>query len=466
MNAWTKNKSQPLITVYITNRNYGRYIEQSIQSVLNQTIQQFELLIIDDGSTDNSRDIIERYRDDERITIIYQKNKGLNISNNVAMRAAKGKYIIRLDADDFLEPDALEVMSDVFENDDELGLIFPDYYYVDKDGNRIGRHVRNDFQKAVSLYDQPAHGACTMIRSEFLKRLGGYNESFSCQDGYDIWIKFITHYKVTNVNKPLFSYRRHGKNLTCDEGHILDVRQKIKDSFVRQNFKPLTTLAIIPVRNTFIGGKNWPVYEIDGRSIVKRKVQICLDAKLIKSVVVTSSDRKLLEYCKFHFDNYPRVRVVHRPKDFESPNQSLADTVGHVLDYVQNQRDLVEAIMTVSLEYPFVKPEVLDEAVNTQVIFNADSVISVRPDNRMYYRHLGSGMVPILDQKKFTKLERKALYKGVGGIMLTTAERFKKSKQNISGKVAHVIVDNKSSFGVFDEFDMHIFESLVEYRPV
>ncbi|MEM6724140.1 MAG: glycosyltransferase family A protein, partial [Bacteroidota bacterium] len=103
--------SSPLLTVYITNYNYEAYIKQAIESVLNQSFQNFELLIIDDGSTDNSRDIIESYKDHEQITIIYQQNKGLNVTNNIALRLAHGKYIMRLDADDYLTADALEKMT-------------------------------------------------------------------------------------------------------------------------------------------------------------------------------------------------------------------------------------------------------------------------------------------------------------------------------------------------------------------
>ncbi len=111
------SKEQPLVSVYITNYNYEKFIRTSIASVFQQTLQDFELLIIDDGSTDNSKAIIEEYRDHPKVTIIYQKNKGLNVTNNIAMRASRGKYIMRLDADDFLEPEALGVMYNVLESD-------------------------------------------------------------------------------------------------------------------------------------------------------------------------------------------------------------------------------------------------------------------------------------------------------------------------------------------------------------
>ena len=78
------NKENFLVTVYITNFNYGKFIKQAIESVLMQTEQSFELIIIDDGSTDNSKEIIEKYKDLKNIRIVYQKNKGLNVTNNIA----------------------------------------------------------------------------------------------------------------------------------------------------------------------------------------------------------------------------------------------------------------------------------------------------------------------------------------------------------------------------------------------
>lgn len=447
----------PLVTVYITNYNYERYIEFSIKSVLNQDLQDFELLIIDDGSTDKSAEIIERYRGDDRITIIYQNNKGLNVTNNVAMRVAKGKYLVRLDADDFLEQDALRSMVNVLETDDELGLVFPDYFYVDDEGVRTGEERRHNFKSEVSLYDQPAHGACTLIRLQYLKDLGGYNESFTCQDGYDLWIKFITHYKVTNINKPLFSYRRHGNNLTNNEGRILSTRQKIKEHYVSQYFEVSDTLLIIPVRNSYINGFNWPLYEINGVTILENKISICLKARKIKQIVITTSDDDIIEYCLNKYFNNEKISIVRRPKFFESPNQSLSETIINSIEAVEKSRKWVQSVLTISLEYPYLSADTIDDAVNTQVLFKADSVITVRPDSKIYYKHTGSGMVPILDQDRFTRLERDALYKAVGGLMLISRTEFEKSKKSVSGKVSHVIVNDLESFGVFTPFDFSIF---------
>ena len=120
-------KFSPLVTVYITNYNYAHYINKAIKSVLDQSLKSFELIIVDDGSTDKSREIISKYKKDKRIITIFQKNKGLTVANNLATRMSKGKYIIRLDADDWLDINALQILSNYLEQNPKIGLVFPDY---------------------------------------------------------------------------------------------------------------------------------------------------------------------------------------------------------------------------------------------------------------------------------------------------------------------------------------------------
>lgn len=450
----------PLVTVYITNYNYGLYIRESIESVLSQTLKNFELLIIDDGSTDNSRNIIEEYRKYEQVQIIYQQNKGLNITNNIAMRAAKGKYLMRLDADDYLDTRALEIMSDILEEKPELGLVFPDYYYIDASGKKIGEEKRHNFADSVSLYDQPAHGACTMIRLAFLKKVGGYNESFSCQDGYDLWIKFIMHYKITNVNTPLFYYRQHGKNLTSIETRILDTRIKIKENFVNNLFDPLSVLAVIPVRNILIDGKSWPLMLVNGKTLLEHKIDVCLNSKYIKKIVITSEDNDILEFAEDRFKDFSEVDILKRPHEYAAYGIDLSRTALHV---IENLKDSIQydALVTLSLEFPYIQPTLIDDAVNTLMIFKADTVLSVRLDDKMYYQHTGHGLKPILNQEKFTRLEREALYKSVGGIILTSLKSLLKHKSIISGKISHIMVDEVSSFGVFSKFDLDLYQLML-----
>ena len=115
----------PKITVYITAYNYGKYVERSIDSVINQSIDSWELIVINDGSTDDTKQIIEKYRTHPKIKIVNQENKGLNITNNIALRMSQGDYFMRLDADDFLTKDALEKLSDYLDKNHSKDLVYP-----------------------------------------------------------------------------------------------------------------------------------------------------------------------------------------------------------------------------------------------------------------------------------------------------------------------------------------------------
>ena len=124
----------PKVTVYIPSHNYGRYLDQSIQSVLRQTASNWELIVIDDGSTDDTAEVLQKYKADSRIRVVHQENKGLNVTNNIALRLARGEYMVRLDADDYFDENALLVLSHALDSKPDIGLVYPDYYMVDDAG--------------------------------------------------------------------------------------------------------------------------------------------------------------------------------------------------------------------------------------------------------------------------------------------------------------------------------------------
>ncbi len=446
----------PLISVYITNHNYGAYIEKAIKSVLDQTLEDFELIIIDDGSTDNSKEIIESYKHLEFVSIIYQQNKGLNVTNNIAIRASKGKYIIRLDADDYFDKNALLLLSNELEQNKNLGLVFPDYYLVDEHDQVIGLERRHEFEKNVVLYDQPAHGACTMIRKKFLVELGGYDESFTCQDGYDLWLKFVDQHDVKNINTPLFYYRQHGSNLTKNEKRILSTRQKIKKKFLeKQKKEDYDTLAIIPFRGAKTNSFQLAFEKVNGQNIVDLKVQEALKARHIIEVVVTTPDESVLTYVKDRYGDNTRVTIHNRQSDLARHNVRFDVTVEEIVNSVINH-ERFQAFMVLSPEFPFITVNEIEDAIHTLLIFDADSLISVRPETNMLFQHDGEGMKVILNQDKFTKLEREVLYRYTGGISLTTRDYFLNFKKLIGGKVGHIVLDQVSAHGIFSEFDLKL----------
>ena len=460
-------ENQHRISVYITNHNYEKYIRQAIESVLHQTFQGFELIIIDDGSTDNSRSIIEEYKDHEKIQIIFQQNKGLNVTNNIALRAAKGKYIMRLDADDYLDHNALLVMSSLLDQNPELGMVFPDYYLVDEANNILGLEKRHDFTKEVELLDQPAHGACTMIRRESLLELDGYSEDYTCQDGYELWIKFIKSFPVRNVGTALFYYRRHGANLTGNEDKILTTRAKIKDDFLGEENDHANTLAILPIRGENSQNHTTAFEKIGDKYLIDWKLEELIAAKKIKQVVVTSPSQKVREHLERHYSG-TKVLFHVRGEHLARLNTSLLETTKDLLEDTRIAMQSIEYLAVLAVEFPFIDQKAINDAINTVHIFKADSLISVRPETNLFFQHDGSGMKPILNMEKFTRLEREALYKYTGGIMLSRLNHFTTHKQLLGGKVGHIVVGQKESHGIFTKYDLKVAHFLATglHKPV
>jgi CMP-N-acetylneuraminic acid synthetase len=406
-------------------------------------------------------EVIESYSNENKVKIIYQKNKGLNVTNNIAMRSAKGKYIMRLDADDYLDQNALLVLSNALEKDPELGLVFPDYFLVDENDHVLGIEKRHHFEKDVKLFDQPAHGACTMIRRDFLLELSGYDENYSCQDGYELWIKFIDKFKIKNINTPLFYYRQHGQNLTRNEDRILQTRINIKRDFLStQNKEPLKTLAIIPIRGEKNSKYNLVFESLNNNKYIDYKIEETIKAKSVFKTVVSTSDARVVDYVREKYNDNPDIVVHQRDPKLARMNIGLTDTIKNILSLEELEDIAVEAIMVLAFEFPFVTHNIIDDAVHTMMIFKADSMISVRPETSLLYQHNGEGMHPILNQEKFSKLERDALYKYTGGLSLTDIHLFNKTNKLIGNKVSHVIIDQKAAHGVFSEYDLQLAKFL------
>lgn len=218
----------PKVTLYITNHNYAKYLKKAIDSAVQQTYDDLEILIIDDGSEDGSRGIIEKYRGIENISIYYNEHQGLTRTANFAIKHATGDLIMRLDADDYLERNAVEVLVDYFSKHNNIAAVFPGYYVTDSNENI--RQAINRKHQAYFLQpdDKEPHGACLLIRKSVFSEVGHYNEVNCCRDGYDFWLKMRHKYRILAIPEFLFYYRKHGKNLTSNHKTIDEANEIIR----------------------------------------------------------------------------------------------------------------------------------------------------------------------------------------------------------------------------------------------
>lgn len=447
----------PSVTVYITNHNYARYLRQSIESVLNQKFTDFELIILDDGSTDGSLEVIAQYEGHSQVRVVSQENRGLTVANNIAVRMARGRYVIRLDADDYFDDNALLVMSNYLEKHPEVGLVFPDYYTVDESGEIIALQRRHNFQNDVTLYDQPAHGAGTMIRRECLLALGGYDEQFSRQDGYELWLRFIQQYRVANINLPLFYYRHHPTSLTRDEGRLLDTRRQIMEHSLRAK-APLDVLCIIPVRGTQFDPESIIFRELGGRPILDYTIEAALQASGVSETVVVTSDTGAIDHVRGRFGD--RVMVVERPPQLSRMNMPLEVTVEHGLsEWIARRGREPEALLMLYAEAPFRDARHVQMAINALRLFSTDCVVAVRPQQDVFYQHNGTGLVSV-QKNRTLRLERENLYRETAGMHLVRASFFREHKRVVGGRIGHIVVDEKAGLVIRSGLDLLLAQQL------
>ena len=448
---------EPLVTIYLVCHNYEKYVQQAIESVLAQTYSNFEIIIIDDGSTDNSKDIINRYVKYPNIRVILQENKGLIATNNIAIRAANGKYIMRLDADDYLDESALLVLVNAIEESEDLALVFPDYYYVDKDGNVTGQERRHNFKEDVSLLDQPAHGACTIIRRQYLLEAGGYSDEFDCQDGWDLWLKLTETYKVNNVNLPLFYYRKHGENLTSNTDKLLRTRSEIYKKHAERVNKPnLSVMAILPVRGPSIDKHSQVLETLGGKSLIEWTIEAALGSEFISELIVSTPDRNIIKFLSKTYRK--KITIVEREPIVALENTSYRPTIISVIRE-RNSHEF-DAVLELTAESPFRSTSYINKAINVMRVHDVDKVLGVIAEDSVFYKHSGSGLTLVGNDYNgdLLRLERDYLYRQCGGITLVKRQCYFDDEKNINGSKGHIILSTKASVQVKNKFDMKLAE--------
>jgi glycosyltransferase involved in cell wall biosynthesis len=212
----------PKVSVYIPTYNYGRFLAEAIQSVLDQTFQDWELIVVDDGSTDNTREVVDAFQD-PRIHYIYQENQGNPAARNTALRLVKGEYVACLDADDILFSEKLEKQVAQLDSlPPTVGLVYGDVYLFNhEDGAIICRFLQGRTPPRGRIFDELLDvdgwfisDTASLIRREVFDRVGLYDPSVLTYEDWMMWVRIASVYEVEALDEPLARCRRHSSNLS------------------------------------------------------------------------------------------------------------------------------------------------------------------------------------------------------------------------------------------------------------
>jgi glycosyltransferase involved in cell wall biosynthesis len=382
----------PRISVYVPSHNYGRFLADAIESVLRQSVEDWELIVVDDGSTDETPQVMNLYQGHPKISLYRTGGIGLPAVCNYALARAKGRYVIRLDGDDVFDENILLVLGNMLDRDPQLALVFPDYFLVDHFGEVFAQERRERLYSASHMMDLPPNGACTLVRASVLKDVGGYREDLGAQDGFDLWTKVMDKYKSANTNLPLFYYRRHGTNLTTNTQRILLARQRIKMDAASDRLATLRPIiGVIPCRRNFDFTADLWHQELAGKSLLERDIEVCLSADLFDHVVVTCDNPDAGKFVEKYGD--PRLRFMLRDSNSTIRSASIVPT----LETICRELDPQLKGMTIQrfIQSPFVTIETLREAASTLAMNEADSSHGVEEIEQVIFRRSRNGLEPL-----------------------------------------------------------------------
>ena len=208
----------PCISVVIPAYNQGHYVVETVESVLAQTHHDYEIIVVDDGSTDDTRVRLVPYAD--RIHYMYQANKGLSGARNTGFAASQGDYVWFLDSDDLLRPDAFECMVHVLDEAPNDGLVYCAWQQISADDKSVLGEVHprqsGNVLKLLLLREFFFFGSSALIRRSVLEQVGSFDESLPWGDDADMWLRIgLADRSFGYVDQPVLQYRVHNASMTA-----------------------------------------------------------------------------------------------------------------------------------------------------------------------------------------------------------------------------------------------------------
>jgi glycosyltransferase involved in cell wall biosynthesis len=204
----------PKVSVVIPAYNAMSYLPETMATVFQQTYPDFEIIVVNDGSTDNIKEWIAQVTD-SRVKLVSQENRGLAGARNTGIRESQGEYLAFLDTDDLWEPTKLEKQVKVLDNHPEVGLVYTWVTYVDRQGKSTGRTVNFQFEGNVwsELIQRNLIecGSVAVVRRSCLERVGLFDEqlsSLNVGEDWDMWLRIAAQYDFKLVKEPLVYYRQ------------------------------------------------------------------------------------------------------------------------------------------------------------------------------------------------------------------------------------------------------------------
>lgn len=425
------------VSIVITAHNYAKFLPQALDSALNQTLRDVEVVVVNDGSTDHTEEVLSHYAGRDNLKIVTLGGIGLAAASNRGIAAASGEYIVRLDADDWFDENLAVVLATYLDTHPNTGMVFCDYYTVDIHGEIIDGVRRAKVNDEVKLLDRPCLAAGAMYRRSCWQAIGGYNESLRFQEDYDFWIKFIEKFTVRNVSLPLMYYRQHGRSMSRNWGARMDARRQVKEKFVREHRDRFAqeVLAVIPARADLFGASKLPLLPLGATSLLERAIGTLTSVDLVGRVMVSTDDPEIAQRAEQAGAEVPFLRS----KRFNNPSVPFEAVLEDLLRWLaDNQEYRPDLLVLYHPHSPFITGPQVTEALDTLMLYDVDSVIGVVEDLTYHWRAGADGLAPVGYQKRVVRQDKDLVFKEAGGLYVVKTANLLLANELLGKRVGHI----------------------------
>ena len=228
----------PTVSVIIPTYNRAHLIGKAVKSVLNQTYQDFEIIVVDDGSTDNTEEVMKSFNNFKIRYICHSDNRGISVARNIGIRASRGEYIALLDSDDEWLPEKLDKQVDVLQNESpEVGVVCSWSYNIDEKGNYISKRClpkKGGYIYEDLLSTNPISVPTVLIRKECFNRVSLFDDLLNAQEDWDMWIRIAKYYRFALIKVPLVKYRKHSDQISKNPREKIITANRILVKYVNE----------------------------------------------------------------------------------------------------------------------------------------------------------------------------------------------------------------------------------------
>lgn len=229
-----KDNAKPLISVIIPTYNRANLVLETINSVLRQSIKDIEILVVDDGSLDNTRQMLEKLNTDGTIRYLWKPNGGVSSARNWGIKNAQGKYIAFLDSDDLFVGESLRQQLEVLASQADIGLVHGDFEKFSSDGSGLGRRSTSWFEgrlypEILCHWSSLIAAPTVMVPAHVFQEVGYFEPGLTWGEDLDMWWRITRRYEFAHIPKVLARVRVHSGNVSGNRSKEADAFQQILD---------------------------------------------------------------------------------------------------------------------------------------------------------------------------------------------------------------------------------------------